>query len=303
MVQAVMDFTRLRTLRELANRRTMAAVAEALYLTPSAVSQQIAQLEEEAGVALTERQGRRVKLTHAGELLVTHVERMLTVLDEAKSDLAVIREEISGTLRIAAFATAAATLLPPVIQALRRPFPRLQVTLAEMEPAEGLAALGSWDANLAIVDDLSLQLARLEKTVETVPLLEDELRVVMTRGHRLAERESIDLTELQDEDWALDSAGSFYGEFVTGLCRRAGYTPRVNAECQGSEIIAAMVASGCSISIIPALRIHQMPASLVTVSLRPRIKRKILAVFRRGDKRHPTIQAFLQELKRAAELH
>jgi len=203
----------------------MAAVAEAHYLTPSAVSQQIAQLEEEAGVALTERQGRRVKLTHAGELLVTHVERMLTVLDEAKSDLAVIREEISGTLRIAAFATAAATLLPPVIQALRRPFPRLHVILAEMEPAEGLAALGSWNADLAIVDDLSLQLARLEKTVETVPLLEDELRVAMTRGHRLAEKESIDLSELQDEDWALDSAGSFYGEFVTELCRRAGYTP------------------------------------------------------------------------------
>jgi DNA-binding transcriptional LysR family regulator len=196
----VMDLVRLKTLRELANRETMAAVAKALHMTPSGVSQQIAQLEEEAGVALTERHGRRVKLTHAGHVLVTHIERVLGVLDEARSELADIRNEISGTLRIAAFATAAAALLPQVIHTLRQTYPRLQVTLVEMEPAQGLAALGSRDVDIAIVDDLSLKLARLEKSVDQVFLLEDELRVAVTRGHRLASKEFIDLTDLKDEN-------------------------------------------------------------------------------------------------------
>lgn len=297
-----MDLARLRTLRELANRGTMAAAAEALHLTPSAVSQQLSQLEEEAGVALTQRRGRGVTLTHAGEVLVAHVERMMAVLNEARADLAHIRQDISGSLRVAAFASAAATLLPSVIQALRERYPQLQITLVEMEPAAGLAGLGSWDVDLSIVDDLSLRLARLEQSVEQVMLLEDELRVAMTRDHPLSGKESITLAELKDESWALDSASSFYGEFVLDLCKRAGFAPHVNAECHGSEIIGAMVSSGCSISIIPALRLAQMPPNLVSVSLRPQVKRRILCAFRRGDKRHPAIQVLLKELKQSARL-
>jgi len=278
----------------------MTAVAEVLCLTPSAVSQQLAQLEDEVGIALTERRGRGVKLTHAGEVLVTHVERVLTVLDEAKSELAQLKQEIAGTLRVSAFATSAAALLPPVIHALRSQYPRLQITLVEMEPAEGLAALGSWSADVAIVDDLTVRLARMEKAVERVPLIDDELRVVVAEGHRLAGKSFITLAELKDEEWALDSATSFYGEFVLNLCRQAGYTPRVNAECRGSEIIASMVASGCSISIIPGLRLSQLPRSLVAVPLRPQVKRRILAAFRLGEKSHPAIKAFVKELQRTA---
>src|SRR2546427_3828527 len=114
-----MDIARLRALRELSIRQTMAAVADALYLTPSAVSQQIAQLEEEVGVQLTERQGRGVRLTRAGEVLVGHAERIMIALDEAKSDLAELKRAISGVLRVAAFSTVTAALLPHAIKELR----------------------------------------------------------------------------------------------------------------------------------------------------------------------------------------
>ncbi|MDB6000752.1 MAG: transcriptional regulator, LysR family [Rhizobacter sp.] len=296
-----MDIARLKALRELSIRHTMTAVADALSLTPSAVSQQIAQLEEEAGIPLTERRGRGVKLTHAGEVLVSHAERIMVVLDEARSDLATIRKEIAGTLRVAAFATAAAAILPPVLQALRLHYPRLQITLVEMEPAEGLAALGSWGADLAIVDDLTVRLARMDKTVEQVPLIDDELRVVMATNHRLANKKSIGLAELKDEEWALDSATSFYGEFVLNLCRQAGYTPRVNAECRGSEIIAAMVASGCSVSIIPGLRLGQMTPHLTARPLRPEVRRRISVAFRRGERSHPAVRAFVDQLLQTAQ--
>lgn len=295
-----MDIARLKALRELSIRQTISAVAQALHLTPSAVSQQIAHLEAEVGLALTERRGRGVKLTHAGNVLVAHAERVLTVLDEAASELAQLRQEIGGTLRVAAFATAAAALLPEVIQALRSAHPHLQITLMEMEPSEGLAALGSWSADLAIVDDLTARLARAERTVERVPLIDDRLHVVMARGHRLAKKDGIGIAELKDEEWALDSATSFYGEYVLELCRAAGYAPLVNAECRGSEIIASMVAAGCSISIIPGLRLKQLPKSLRAVPLRPEVKRRISVAFRSGERAHPAIKAFVEHAQHIA---
>jgi DNA-binding transcriptional LysR family regulator len=296
-----MDLARLKALRELSIRHTMAAVADALSLTPSAVSQQIALLEEEVGVPLTERRGRGVKLTHAGEVLVSHAERIMAVLDEANSELASISKEISGTLRVAAFATAAAALLPPALQELKKNYPRLQITIIEMEPSEGLAALGSWNADLAIVDDLSVRLARMEKTVQKVRLIDDELKVVMAPDHYLARKPSIVLSELKDEEWAMDSATSFYGEFVMNLCRQAGFTPQINAACRGSEIIAAMVASGCSVSIIPGLRLGQITQKLAARPLRPAVTRRISVAFRQGERSHPAIKLFVQQLLRTAE--
>src|SRR5438046_2830274 len=129
-----MDMNRLRALRELARCGTMAAAAEALFLTPSAVSQQIAQLEEEAGIGLTERRGRGVRLTPAGEALVAHTERIMVVLDEAKSELAQLRREIAGELRVAAFPSIASAVMPETIKELRSVFPRLDIVLEEMEP-------------------------------------------------------------------------------------------------------------------------------------------------------------------------
>lgn len=291
-----MDVVRLNTLRELSIRHTMAAVAEVLNLTPSAVSQQISQLEGEVGVPLVERSGRGVRLTPAGDILVSHAQRIMTILDEARSEMAQMREQIAGSLRIAAFATAAAALLPPVLRVLRQSYPRLQVTVLEMEPSEGLASLGSWTADLAIVDDLSVRLARMEDTVEEVALIDDELKVIMAKNHSLAQKSSISMADLRDEEWALDSATSFYGEFVSALCRKAGFTPKVNAACRGSEIIAAMVASGCSVSIIPGLRLGQMTQDLAALPLRPAVRRRISVAYRQGERSHPAIQAFVQQL-------
>src|SRR5690606_6633767 len=116
---------------------------------------QITQLEEETGVALVERQGRGVRLTPAGELLVTHANRVFAALDQAKSELAAIRQEISGTLRVAVFPTVGSWLLPAAIQLCRKRHPYLRVVLEEMEPVEGLAAVRARRCDLAFVDDLT----------------------------------------------------------------------------------------------------------------------------------------------------
>jgi DNA-binding transcriptional LysR family regulator len=290
------DLSRLRALRELSSRQTMAAVAEALHLTPSAVSQQIAQLEEEVGLKLTERQGRGVRLTAAGEVLVQHTERLLTVLDEAKSDLALIRRQVAGKLRVATFPTVAAALLPPVIKSLSIDYPYLEVMIEEMEPADGLAALGSWGADIAFVDDLTIQLSHKENTVDQVHVVDDYLYALLPEAHALAGKNSISVAELKNEKWALDSASSFYAEFVVNLCRRAGYEPKVNAECRGFEIIGSMVQGGCSVSVIPGLRLAQPTLGTRAVKLRPEVHRRISLAYRRGERKNPAVQLFVERV-------
>jgi DNA-binding transcriptional LysR family regulator len=292
-----MDVNRLRALRELARRGTMAAAAEALFLTPSAVSQQVALLEQEAGVALTERRGRGVRLTPAGDALVAHAERIMVVLDEARSEMAQLRREIAGELRVAAFPTIASAVLPETVKALRAAFPRLDVVLEEMEPLDGLAALGSWRTDVALVDDLSAPLAGQPDALGLVPLAQDRLYALLPEAHALAGKRSLAMGELRGEAWAMDStASAAFGDVVMDLCRRAGYEPRVNARCTGFEMVAAMVASGCSVSVVPGLRLLRPAPGLRAVRLRPEVRRQISVAYRRGERDHPAVAAFVRQL-------
>ncbi|TDG07135.1 LysR family transcriptional regulator [Paraburkholderia guartelaensis] len=295
-----MEVGRLRALLELSRRGTIAAAAEALFLTPSAVSQQIAQLEEEAGVKLTERVGRGVRLTGAGQTLVGYAERVMVVLDEARSELAVLRREIAGELRVAAFPSVASAVLPDTVKSLRQVFPRLDIILEEMEPVDGLSALRSWRADIALIDDLSLVVGDKQESVGVVPLAEDVLSVALATTHPLAGKASLSVAELKHESWAIDSTSSVFGDFIANLCRRAGYEPRINAKCRGFEVVGAMVASGCSVSIVPGLRLVRPPAGVAWVKLRPEVRRKIYVAFRRGERHHPAINVFVEEVVRTA---
>ena len=294
-----MDIARLRTLRELAGRHTMVAVAEALFLTPSAVSQQINQLEEETGMKLVERQGRGVRLTPAGELLVAHADRLFAVLDEAKAEMAALRKEVSGTLRIAVFPTVGSWLLPAAIQLSNQRHPCLRVVLEEMEPAEGLAAVRGRRCDLAFVDDLTTVMPAEEQGIDKIAVIEDSLYVLLPTGHRLADKAGLTVAELKNEEWALDSAWSGFADYVVGLCRRAGYEPRVNTHCRGFEILSAMVAEGCSIAIVAGLRLRYPVRGVSAVKLRPQVKRKISAAYRSGERKHPAIHSFLSAMSDA----
>ena len=186
-----MDITRLRTLRELARCRTMAAAAESLHLTPSAVSQQVAQLEREADMALIERRGRGVVLTPAGERLVAHAERILMVLDEARSELALLRGEIAGELRVAAFPSIAVAVIAETVRTLRSAYPRLNVVVLELEPQESLSALGAWQIDVAVIDDLAVQPDENRENYALIPLTQDLVHVLLPIDHALARRASL----------------------------------------------------------------------------------------------------------------
>ncbi|WP_175852694.1 LysR family transcriptional regulator [Burkholderia anthina] len=294
-----MEVGRLKALLELARYGTMTAAAEALHLTSSAVSQQIAQLEEDAGVPLTERVGRGVRLTPAGHALVAHAERVMVVLDEARSELAELRREIVGELRVAAFPSIASLVLPDAVKRLRLAYPRLEIGLEELEPIDAVAALRAWRTDIALIDDLSIETGRDRENIELVPLAEDVLYVAVATDHPLSKRRSLGVADLRHETWAMESTWSTFGGFVIELCRRAGFEPRINAKCRGSEMVEAMVASGCSVSVAPGLRVQRAPAGVAWIKLKPEVRRKIYVAYRRGERNHPAIKVFVEEIVRA----
>jgi len=295
-----LEIGRLRALLELARCGTMAAAAEALFLTPSAVSQQIAQLEEEAGVTLTERIGRGVRLTPAGHALVGYAERLMVVLDEARSEMAELRREIAGELRVAAFPSIASVVLPDTVKALQHAYPRLEIAIEELEAIDGVAALRSWRTDIALIDDLSIVAGDNRENVAIVPLAEDVWYVTVSTDHPLGKKASLSLADLRHETWAMQTWGGPSGSFVADLCRRAGFEPRINAKCRGSEMVEAMVAAGCSVSLAPGLRRLRSPRGVAWVKLRPEVRRKIYVAYRRGERNHPMVKVFVEEIVRTA---
>jgi DNA-binding transcriptional LysR family regulator len=297
-----MDIARLRTLRELALRQTMAAVAEALRISPSAVSQQIALLESEAGLPLIERRGRRVRLTQAGQRLVAHAERAIAVLEDAKTELAALKQAVTGELRVAAFSSVAAALIPQTMKALER-YPQLTIVLEEMEPVDSLAALRAWQADVALVDDLTVPANATEPNVERVPILDDLLYAVLPNAHPLAARPKVAIGDLRGERWAMDTAFNTYSDVIIRACRAAGFAPVVNGKCGGFEVVQPLIEQGCSVAILPGLRVGRRSGKFCVRKLTPEIRRKIFVAFRRGERRHPAIAAFLDQLQKSAKAY
>ncbi|MGH3167076.1 MAG: LysR family transcriptional regulator, partial [Trebonia sp.] len=169
----MMDVRRLRLLLELSRRGTVTSVAQALAYTPSAVSQQLAALEREAGVPLLERAGRRVSLTPAGAVLSRYAETMLAVLEEAEAALASTRDQLTGPLRIGAFPTAARTVLPPALVTLGRDHPGLELMVTELDPVAVPGALHAGALDVALTSDYDHVPAEPDPALLAGPLLEE----------------------------------------------------------------------------------------------------------------------------------
>ena len=296
-----MDVARLRTLRELAVRQTMAAVAEVLRVSPSAVSQQIGQLEAEAGLRLIERRGRRVRLTQAGQRLVAHADRIIAALEDAKTDLAEMKQVVAGELRVAAFSSVAAALIPQVMKALERRHPQLSIVLDEMEPGDSLAALRAWQTDVALIDDLTVPASAPEPNIERVAILEDQLYAVLPIGHPLAARTRIAIGDLRAERWAMDTAFNTYSDVIIRACQAAGFDPIVNGKCSGFEAVQPLIEQGCSVAILPGLRVRRRAGKFCVRKLTPEIRRRIFVAFRRGERRHPALAALLDQLQKEAK--
>src|ERR671917_1115163 len=184
----MLELRRLRLLRELHELGTIAAVADALQFTPSAVSQQLAMLEREAGVPLLERAGRGVRLTDPALVLVDHAEALLERAARAEADLAAAAGTVAGRARIAGFQSVAMRLALPAMEALARDAPRLRCELVESEPEQSLPALALGDVDLVLGDEWQHQPWRLPTGLQRHELLRDPVHLVLPAGHPAARR-------------------------------------------------------------------------------------------------------------------
>ncbi|MGW1805640.1 LysR family transcriptional regulator [Streptomyces sp. NPDC002078] len=297
------DLHRLRLLRELKHRGTLAAVAAALSYAPSSVSQQLSQLESEVGVRLLEPVGRRVRLTEQAEILVAHTEAVLERLERAEADIAASLSDLTGTLRIASFQTAALALVPAALGLLRERHPRLRVHVTHMEPEKALPALQARDFDLVLAEEYPGDPNPRPAELEQEDLLADELHLALpepaetpdTRGALAV------LRSLEKHPWVMEPEGTTARHWATTLCRTAGFEPDVRFETTDLLLHLRLVEQGHAAAFLPALvwdgRAPTVPLRQLPRGLR---SRRIFTVVRRGSSRHPAILACRDALGRAA---
>jgi DNA-binding transcriptional LysR family regulator len=296
-----MDSQRLKTLRELALRGTMAAVSESLHLSPSAVSQQITVLEAEVGVALIERRGRGVQLTEAGWRLVQHADAVISALEAARADMAELRGVPMGEVRIATFPSIASRILPAVMEEILRDHPGVALLAEEIEPIPALNALRSWQCDIAFFDNLSLPKDYPLENLEVSPVYDDRLVAVLPEQHPLASRSSVPLRALREEPWAIDTRPNTFSDVIFAMCEKLGFRPRVVGRFDAYDVISALVAQGCAVSVLPEIQVANWERPGVSYRpLLPDVRRSIRMAVRKAEVRHPALQAVVSVIARVA---
>jgi DNA-binding transcriptional LysR family regulator len=299
----MLELRRLRLLHELHQRGTIAAVADALRFTPSAVSQQLTQLEREAGVRLLERSGRSVRLTDAALVLVEHAGALLERAARAEADLAAASATVAGRVRIGGFQSVTLNLAIPAMTGLARSAPRLRCELVEAEPEDALPQLALGDLDLVLADEWQHQPRRLPLSIERHDLMRDVVRVVLPSRHPLARKhkDEVPLAELAGEHWATGHPQMGWEDMTERTCRaRGGFSPDIRHRANDANVTLALVAAGQAVALIPDLPLRDpRPGIAVRAIAGGPIERAIFAATRASDAARPSTQALIAAIRDA----
>ena len=314
----MIDARRLRTLRAVADHRTVTAAAAALYLTPSAVSQQLAALEQETGHHLLARDGRGVRLTAAGEILLRHADVVLAQLERAEADLAAYSAGVSGEVTVASFATGIALVLAPAIRTLAADAPGVRLKVLDAEGDASLPMLLDGRADLAVAVEYRGAPRADDGRLTRVPLYAEPFEAVLPLGHPLAlpgpgagptggagridHVGRIDLADLADEPWIGPYPGNPCHDVVLLACEHAGFQPRLVHSSDDFHAVVALASAGAGVALVPRSALRG--ADLAHVAVRPvdsaLATRKVFAAVRTGAEDHPLLRPVLRALAAAA---
>nr|WP_180218844.1 LysR family transcriptional regulator [Streptomyces albus] len=296
----------MRILQHLAAYGTVAATAEALHLTPPAVSQHLAALQKEAGMPVVEKQGRTLRLTAAGELLVAHADIVLAELAAAESGLAALQSGRHGIVRITAFASAARTLIAPLwrrladADAARAPSLRLSVR----EPDTALDELRKHSTDLALVHSYTVLPRSFPVACEHAVLMEEPVLLAL-HPHQadalgLAAGQSADLSRTAHLPWLTPGPETSCYEMVQRACGAAGFVPDIRARSNDFSVLAALVAAGAGAALVPRMALPDDTASLSLHPLVQPVSRTLFTVSRTGTGKHPDLRRVLELLHELA---
>lgn len=287
----VFDGTQLLIFDAVARNASMSQAARDLGYTQPAVSHAIRRLERDAGTALLTRGPRGVQLTLAGERLAAHAKVVLTVMRAARRELDDLRTATVGRVRVAAFPSATATIVPKLLSRVREHRPGLEVEVAQAEPDEALALVTGGNADIAMA--FSYPEDPLAPGVRTLPLFSDEVYAVLPA--RTPAEAPLDLTKLRDRSWI---AGCLRCRtHLVDLCQRAGFVPRIMHATDDYVATQAMVAAGLGVTLLPALALSAYRHAEIDVhELSPRAARQVSACTMDADPLPPPVALVLDHL-------
>jgi DNA-binding transcriptional LysR family regulator len=293
----MLDMRRLRILHAVSAYGSVTSAAAALGYSAPAVSQQLAALEREVGMQLTERSGRGITMTPAAGILVAHTDALLTQLDAAEADLAALRDQVVGRVTLAAFPSAAAGILPAAWAALARSAPHVEIDLTEMEPEESLPAVLRGETDVAIAHEYDVLPRPFDPLLERRELLSDPVFIaVPADGPAAAEGSRVRLRSLADHTFLVPRAGMSCAEMVQRACAQAGFVPRVAARASDFHVLLGLASAGVGIALVPRLAARDIPPGVRLLEPAEPVTRQVFTVSRRGGDRKPAVRLVLDAL-------
>ncbi|WP_129664563.1 LysR family transcriptional regulator [Phytoactinopolyspora endophytica] len=288
-----MDLNRLRVLVTVAREGSVTGAAEALHYAQPSVSHHLARLEAEAGVPLLQRVGRGIRLTEAGRMLVTRAEEILGRVDSAQAELAAHAGLQTGRVRLAAFPSALATLVPPAAARFGHDHPDLDLALTESEPPESLTALRNGEVDVALVfEHPDPDVPTAASTTATV-VLDEPLYVVTPKGRRWPDPRSA-LSTYAGERWIAGCERC--RTHLLRACEQSGFTPTIEFETDDYVAAQALVAAGIGVTTLPGLALLANRHPDVRIDRIPGDRRRVLAVTYGKPPPPLPVQAFLDAL-------
>ncbi|MGW8375001.1 LysR family transcriptional regulator [Streptomyces sp. ODS28] len=299
----MIDPRRLRILRAAADHRTVTAAAAALHLTPSAVSQQLAALEQETGHVLLTRSGRGVQLTAAGELLLIHTNAVLAQLERAEADLAAYADGSAGEVTVAAFATGIAEVLAPALAHLRAERPGIRLRVRDAEGDEALPMLLDGEADLALAVEYRGAPREDDQRLARVGLYAEPFDAVLPAAHPLAGEPHVELASLSCDEWVGPYPGNPCHDVMLLACELAGFEPALAHSSDDFRAVVALVGAGAGVALVPRSALRGVePRNAVALPVTgPAATRRVFAAVRKGAEAHPLIHPVLDALVGAAK--
>jgi len=296
----MLHLERLQALHAVSTFGSVTGAAEALRLTPSAVSQQLGKLQRDVGQRLIEPYGRGVRLTPAGTLLAERAHAILSEVENAESELDRQRNHVIGDLEIAGFATAARAILPQTVSRLRKQHHQLKLRVSERQPDEATRLVVAGHLDIALVNDWMNAPLVLPDGVQRVLIMNDPVDLAVPADHPLAGRASVELTELSAEPWITWPYGAICHEWLTQTLRQHGLTPEVTHTAEEHQTQLAMVAAGLGIAVMPRLGRGSIEGVSI-VRLKPTFSRQIYAIFRTLASERPAIAVTVSAMHEVAQ--
>ncbi|MFI0357215.1 LysR family transcriptional regulator [Actinomadura sp. 9N407] len=298
----MLDLGRLRMLRELKLRGTVGAVADALGYSPSAVSQQLAQLQREVGAELVERVGRRLRLTEAGEVLAGHAEALLTQAQRAEEEALAASGKVAGVVRVVGFQTALLHVLAPALPGLRAAYPDLTVDVLDEEFHRVLEALVLHEIDVVMTDEYSHlpRPRRPELTAE--PLVTERMRLALPEAEVHGD-DPVRIAGLADRSWVAGHVGTNHADLLERTCvELGGFRPRIRFRSNDFMVLFAMVAHGEAVCLVPDLALAEREEGLAVRDIaEARVSRRMVMWTRVGADVRPSVRAVLAALRESAD--